>query len=374
MQISSRWKTIASVTLLLAAAGCAPRGDVAGDRLCEVVIAALPKSYKGGRDCVAVPAGVVVGRKKEISGLAPLLTEAKTAYVRYFRREPRRIAFVVGTDIPEAVARAVESESALAFNWPTMKGQRNAFLRSMRAEVDETFAHAPKEAREEILAKIVASFDSNISDDGKPSPFEAGTIRHEFGHRWFVADFDGATAPKPPPTSGIRYGSAAPDWLDEASAILMENAYLTDLRRKQLTEMLGTEDRDAIPTLAHLTSLTHPTQSNTDGGGVMEGNISIRTQIRRRGEARVVEKDSGWFYAMTRGSIDFFIEKTGDDRIVYEIAEEMRRGGDLGSWLAASPRRQVLGGNLAGLEQAWRHWLLGRLTVQPSASGGMGPS
>ena len=349
-----RTTTFAAVFLITSLSGCAQRAAVSSDPLCRAALEALPRFYRGGRDCVSVPAGAVLGTKEEASGIAPLLTEARDQYVRYFNEDPPRLLFVVGTSVPDQVRQAVQTSGAVAFNWPTMAGQREAFTKAMKAEVNASFAQAPKRTREAILEKMVKGFEDHISDSGAPSPFEGGTIRHELGHQWFMALYSQSDRKDyllPAGTS--HYGSAAPDWLDEASAILMENDYLTVERRRQFREMAI-----AAPTVKELTNRRHPvTVRRDDEHAVKQGNITISAHINDRRNERDITQDAAWFYAMTRGFIDFLMARTDDDTIISSISRAIKAGGSFESWLSEYDRRARIGNDMTGLEEAWKGWV-----------------
>lgn len=353
--MTSNLRTAAAQTaLLLTLSGCMPGAGTNADPLCRAAMESLPRFQQRERHCVSVPAGVVIGRQDEAAGIAPLLSEAQEEYARYFGKTPPRLIFFVGNSVPEGLSREAEAFKVLVFNWPTMKGQRKAFVKAMRNEVDATFAQAPKKTREALLEKMVTGFENNISDSGRPSPFEGGTIRHELGHQWFMALYDASL----PSTSRMtpqksQYGSSAPDWLDEAGAILMENDYLTDMRRKQFLNMAA-----AVPTIRDLTTRRHPVAERSGvKGSVADGNITIRAQIHDRRVSRDITRDSAWFYAMTRGFLDFLISQSGDERIISSIAEELEKGGDLETWLSRYSHRALLGDTFEGMEEQWRAWV-----------------
>lgn len=339
--------------------GCMWVQTSSDDPLCKAALEALPKGWQGGRACSAVPAGVVIGHKGEVEGLSPLLTEARARYVDRLGGDPKRIAFIVGMQLPPEVHFAVTQRGALAFNWPSMRGQKEAFVRAMRKEVESNFAHAPRADRERLLRRMVDNFDETVSEDGAPSALEGGTIQHELAHQWFIQYFDeGARADPLGSVSTKRYGSKAPDWLDEAAAILVENAFLDDNRRKALAKIMRSPAPELLPTLAEFTALPHPARPDSkDAYEPSESNISITVNINTRTQQANVQRDTSWFYTMTRALIDFLIEKTGDDMVIRAISDEVRRGGDLFSWLEKSPYRSALGGDRNGAEKLWAEWL-----------------
>jgi hypothetical protein len=341
--------------------GCAPPERVANDPLCLAVLEALPKSYGGGRSCEAVPEGVVIGSRDEARHIVPLLTRANAIYRRYLGGTPARVAYLIGSEMPEGARDAAKHRDAVIINWPSMRGQRETFAKAMRKEVDNNFSHAPQNVRDEMLNKMMAGFQNQISSNGVPSPFEAGTIQHELGHLWFASTYvsEGSQDTQELARSGNQYGTSAPDWLDEASAIVLETDYLTNVRRKRVADTVGSGNDELIPSLLELTSMTHPVLSvDRELIPMHEGsNISIGVNIRPDRKISGDARDSGWFYAMVRAFVDFLIDNSGDPLVLKSIASELAKGASLSDWLASSPHREDFGGSVDEMDRMWRAWL-----------------
>ncbi len=91
---------------------------------------------------------------------------------------------------------------------------------------------------------------SELFPRGIDSPHDhgiAGTFWHEIGHGWLNPLMRGGTSISP----DYRYGTEAPDWLDEAWAVWAEPA-------NQRTRRLAQVPADARPSLRMLAEMLHP--------------------------------------------------------------------------------------------------------------------
>jgi hypothetical protein len=84
--------------------------------------------------------------------------------------------------------------------------------------------------------------------------FRAGTGLHEVGHLWLHPEFDGVAHAD---TFAVKYGTPAPDWLDEAWAVWVEGSAQRTQRLEQLR-------LSAMPSLPALVTMRHPIRAQDD--------------------------------------------------------------------------------------------------------------
>lgn len=180
----------------------------------------------------------------------------------------------------------------------------------------------------------------------------ARELRHELGHLFFMTCIW-------PNTRGYQYGGDAPDWLDEAAAVLMETPVYKRQRRSRFGDM---DSAGRLIPLADYLTMIHPFFNSPAMRDLLLSRQGMDKPERRiffaelSPETHTLEID---FYAQTRGFIDFLLEITGDDRVFLEIAQFLKAGGTMDGWLAesATARAAGLGGSVEVLERRWRDWV-----------------
>ena len=179
-----------------------------------------------------------------------------------------------------------------------------------------------------------------------------GHLAHEIGHKLFIATIWGSNR------SG-QYGGDAPDWLDEAAAILMETESLAQVRREQF--IASVNNKELIP-LSQYLLMTHPALERSlvkprDAATAPERSVSIHTRHLQGQDAQALTI----FYAQTRGFVDYLLARTGEDRVFLDIAEHLKAGGSMAAWLRDGPtaRRAALPQTLEGLDADFRAWARG---------------
>jgi len=103
-----------------------------------------------------------------------------------------------------------------------------------------------------IVFDAAAHWD--VATPERQRQFRASTGLHEAGHGWLDADFDGVAYPD---TFRVKYGTPAPDWLDEAWAVWAEGPAVREQRLERVPV-------DATPSLATLVTMRHPEQVQDD--------------------------------------------------------------------------------------------------------------
>jgi hypothetical protein len=325
-----------------------------------------------GLVCVASQHGVAIGLLQRAREVAPIIDEAAARYAKHFGPPGKPMAVISSGSVSGPQIEFLRQQGFLAFPWMD------------RAATAPQGTPAPADAA------------------NRPAQ-DSGVVAHELGHIWFKEWYDAARPRKP----GERhYGSTAPDWLDETAAILNENDYLTAQRRSGLADLLDGEGPGLWPIPEFLT-MTHPTANaaraalrlNLPPGTVQradgafrldpnnlppgftrrpDGSITFQGPPRAPGDPPAPANEGTMmltvpgkadpeaartglrFYIQGRAFTDFLMEKSGNVKIIAEIATAMRGGGSFEQWLAAAGERHRLPSSLAGLTAAWEAWLKGK--------------
>ena len=141
-------------------------------------------------------------------------------------------------------------------------------------------------------------------------------LPHEIGHTLVIRVLA-------PPTGADEYGGGAPDWLDEMAAIAFEDAGGVRMRRREARR--HAESGALIP-LARLLSMPHPEWSARRAGPAAPSQSPI---------SQPGSPDTPAFYATLRALLDYLIDRTGDERVIRSLADQLRTGVPLERWLLA---------------------------------------
>lgn len=151
--------------------------------------------------------------------------------------------------------------------------------------------------------------------EGRARP-PAHVLPHEIGHTLFIRFLA--------PRSGAEeYGGGAPDWLDEMAAMAFENDAGIRMRRSEARRHAM---RGALIPLARLLAMPHPEWSARRAAARAAGD----SPLSQPGSA-----DTPAYYATVRALFDFLVERTGDQRVIRRLAEEVRAGRPIDRWLLA---------------------------------------
>ncbi|HFB54337.1 MAG TPA: hypothetical protein ENJ46_00315 [Hellea balneolensis] len=207
------------------------------------------------------------------------------------------------------------------------------------------------------------------SDNLAPE-MEAGAIAHELAHLWFIKGrWEPGNAHAVDPATP-KYGSNAPDWLDEIVAVLTETSAMTQGRQRGLKSIVAKDGMDALWPLEDYFVMEHPVFKRAQTFMKMREGLGEPTQkggrntYRISGEAarKLLATDSAQkpanFYAQSRGFADFMIQTSGEPYIFDNITEELKSGGSMQTWLARDGKKHGLPSSVAGLEKIWMTWLL----------------
>lgn len=137
-----------------------------------------------------------------------------------------------------------------------------------------------------------------------------GLLRHELGHQVFLRRVL-------VPSSDGTYGSDAPDWLDEAAAIVMETPEMKDQRRA-MARMLAAQGK-LLP-LGDFLAMSHPeAKSGVDRLASASPN---GTFVPKNPFQTLI------FYSQCQVFTDFLISKSGEPAILRKLADAIGRNED----------------------------------------------
>ena len=182
--------------MLAGLAAAIPAAFAAGAPTCPDV-AEPPASF-----CLTTAHGLAyAGTQDDARLAATALDEAVVRFEHVFgRRLPPGLLVLSATFSGEDAQRFAQSHG-LGFpqSWLSPADKR--------AQVETVMRRATPDADASRVAAVVSQIEAQHVD----------TVRHELGHAQYRAAFWPDTAP-----SQEVYGTPAPDWLDEASAVLLE--------------------------------------------------------------------------------------------------------------------------------------------------------
>lgn len=283
------------------------------------------------------------------------MAAASRAFERHFGFEAPPGAVI---DIAHARQAPALKEAGAAWVLPWRfgrgSGAEDPRAEAIRAQVRAQLAsgvEAPDPERVEALVRRALAQLGEGAAARKPT-LEPKAIRHEIGHLLFMHAVWPSTAGR-----GEQYGGDAPDWLDEAAAVVAESAEMTEGRRQAFRELA--RSGRAIP-LSEYLHMEHPVFAGGDFQALIE---HARAQAEAGGAAVVsaslpVERleRARAFYAQTRAFIDFLVARNGDQRVLADIAAAMRSGLSFEEWLSAAAAGDGLPVDLEALERDFLAW------------------
>ncbi|VXB87838.1 conserved exported hypothetical protein [Luteimonas sp. 9C] len=283
--------------------------------------------------CFASPYGLAYADTAEEAEVASrAIGEAAQRYASYFERAPVGMLLLsTQVDATQATAFAKSNDLAFALVWVPAKAMRTMTERAMRqAGVDRSRIR-------EALARADAQ--------------EAITLRHEAGHAMYEAMF----WPDAVRTLEERYGTPAPDWLDEAVAISMETP---ESQARHLAAFIGVakQRRREIPGFADFLAAEHPVRSAALASALSRGPRSdsgVQMMVTSSGGFAGLET----FYGQSLLTGLFLAEMSGDPKILAPISSAVAEGLDFSAWLARDGTRYNLPETVEALEPRWNEWL-----------------
>jgi hypothetical protein len=327
--------------------------------------AAARQALPGAAACVASPNGIALAADE--AAARALLNEAQVAEGRFrtiFGRDPAPFA-LFSYDDPAFARTAVPALRSLGFQAVLPLASPTLMERQMA----EAMSRLPSAGGGGAPPRFVRR-DGAV---GGGEPRGENHVAHELGHQWYHAAFwpeaatpgaaavRGAAANAPAPNAplrALRYGSAAPDWMDEAAAMLMENDAGARAYAQKFADGRSADAARAamlppeIP-LAELTRMTHPAMASMPAprpGGPVQMVVTGRPTL---------------FYPQARLFADYLADRSGEPRVLAHISQGMAAGATLDAWLAANGASHKLPVSLAAMQADWDAWLDQRFGPAP---------
>lgn len=311
--------------------------------------------FAPGTSCVATGNGAVIAPPGEAATLASVIDEAAVRYAAAFAAPPRPIAVIAGGSLTAAQGAYLRAHGYIAFPWISAAQRRTLAEGAIRGQIAKQRPGLTPEQRDAAVAQAMAQ---RANDAGGAR--ERGSLAHELGHLWFRAMFDQGTQSE---GAQPRYGSDAPDWIDEMAAVLAENDALTEQRRAALAPYARASGAEGFYPLAEYLTMEHPVLAGAaalqQAGKAPGGGGGGRVMVLSGADAQklIGTNTPIRFYVQSRGFADFLIAQSGDPRIFNTIAKALAGGETFAAWLARDGARHRLPAQLAALDTAWQTWL-----------------
>lgn len=273
---------------------------------------------------------VAVQTEKDLAIAAEGLKRAQTAYQNHFGTPP-----VGGLVIDINILKDEQQSDFDSYNWvlpwpfagPQDNEASKAIEAQLRQQIKDQLIQAGEDASEARVEALLAEFRKklNLGDSGTISFATPGIIAHEIGHQFFVHGIWGENAE----ASDTQYGSTAPDWLDEAAAILMEDAPLTQNRRDNFQSILQTRPATAPSQMfkaEHPKANSEMLQDAKNKARESSSGFSISANAKDNGKHSA-------FYAEVRAFLDYLNERSVKSGYMRSITLHLKSGGTMEGWL-----------------------------------------
>lgn len=222
-----------------------------------------------------------------------------------------------------------------------------------RAQVETVARRAMPDADAARIEGIVTQIEVQHLD----------TLRHELGHAQYRAAFwpDAARSPE-------IYGTPAPDWLDEASAVLLESDASRAARERHFFEAKR-QSSPAIRPLAEFLTMAHPMTAQrramlqAQGGAQTASGVQVMTMRGPDADA------AGMFYSQSLLFAEFLINTSPEPYILGTISAAAASGVNFTDWLADSGAQHGLPADVHALQAAWDAWCEARGTAASDPAG-----
>lgn len=302
--------------------------------------------------CAASDRGWVFAPIPELVAAVGALDEAVSRFESAFGRAAPKVVLLLGDDPGPSLLQIIRDRGAVSAVWPSAAQTRTLVRQALKAQLASLGgANSPEgEAR---LNAVLTRFDAQ--QPTSPSAVEVGTYQHEIGHAVFAAVFYRNAAP------ADGYGTPAPDWLDEAAAIVVENQALNEARRARYSA----RDSAVCRPLASLFSTRHP-QSSTGG---VRGTVTVRVAVGPPTSEQGKEvSETAAFYMRVRAFLDYL--ESVRPRVFPAFADAVSGGMDVE--MALRRVRDETGdgpGAIAQLQAEYEQWLATNRYCSDASSG-----
>jgi len=302
--------------------------------------------------CDQVDGGIVISDNPELAGrYAEAIRLAAERFERFFGA-PAPLAAVAASDsggLPDRLALK-EAGFPSTLVWLTPEGKQAQRLEAVRRQISAARPDLPAAAVEAMAARAFESAGAPALSAGQ----DLGAVAHELCHFHLTEAFGLHRAEG---SGGGHYGGTAPDWMDEAAAVMCENDAVAGPREAALVRLAASS---GLAPLADFLTMDHPLNSTVqalrESGRVGEGvNVMSSDELAAiRGQGAMNPVD---FYTQALGFARFLIETTGEETILGHIASAFSIGDDFETFLAMSGVNYGLPSSVERLSADWEAWL-----------------
>ena len=355
--------------VVLALLATAAAVTAAPSALCSTALQVAPDLH-----CAPAIYGVALAPDAELAAnLARYAHEAEGRFATHFDQP---IAPYVVFSIPPAPPRQALNEAGFqtVLPWPAPQAI-DASIRDRVTEQTRQFAvgmNLSADQTEQVIARAL----SQLPTPASLAAIDAGMMPHELGHLWTHKAFwnapdnaEGEEAPR-------HYGSPAPDWLDEAAGILLEDAPTTDQRRAHFKTLMAGGfvpavgagiDAPFLLDLEGFLSREHPGLARAATGldtARASGGVAVAFTPAGQTASGPPNGLETLFYIQTRAFTDFLIQTSGRQTIIADITAALSQrplsqralpqGQDFPDWLSVHGTAYGLPASLPALTTAWQ--------------------
>ena len=190
------------------------------------------------------------------------------------------------------------------------------------------------------------------------------SLRHELAHAFFLAGVI-------PNLRKNQYGGDAPDWLDEAAAMIVETDGVNDMRRSAFNEQVCSGR--LIPLDVFLVS-EHPVfaapKMHTMLAALRQRKLERPVMLEMRlSELGLDERAVRDFYAQASAFAQYLVTRTGDEKILGRIAQSIRASGEPTSWQQSQWFRAESRLGTASLGDDFARWAHTQAAAVPKICG-----
>lgn len=314
------------------------------------------------RDCLAGDGIAVVNPQPADAILLEAIKDSHDRFATYFPSTMPMTIVWRGEDAALASDLLRDSlfSDAVILPWLDPAQQQSLIARQVESQIRQVMAGQSEAAIDAMIAQAMSQLPADLQTSTEMDEVELGAVQHELGHLWLVRLYENSVGAvdAPDATGERRYGSAMPDWIDEAVAIAMENDALHERRMRDLRE---NGSHMFIP-LADYFTMEHPTMARlremdqlapTDDGG-----SGMRVIVMNGSDLPDDNTDAELaFYTQGLLFSQFLQARAGSANVLKTIADHLDSGDDMVNWLANQSAYPGLPRTVEELESAWQGWL-----------------
>lgn len=331
---------------------------VASSPLCAKALEVAPELH-----CAPATYGVALSNDAvHAVTLAGYAQEAEQRFATHFNQPIAPYAvFSIPPVPPRQILNAAGFQTILP--WPAPQAIDGSLRTKAEAQTREFAAgmNMNAEQTEQIIARAL----SQLPTPASLAAIDAGMMPHELGHLWTHKAFWSSPEHVPGEDTPRHYGSPAPDWLDEAAGILLEDAPTANQRREQFKTLMAgdfvpavgpNEGAPFLLDLPGLLSREHPGLQRAAPGleqARQTGGVAVNFTPAGQGRSGPPNGMETLFYIQIRAFSDFLMQASNRPTIIADITQGISQGQSFENWLATQGQAHGLPATIPELQQAW---------------------